>query len=109
MDDTHTVLKNTHSQEFTDHLNSMDDGIKWMTEGEVVTKALLEGSTMVGEEETSVRVERALAFLDTWTVVGSDGSISTKVFRKDTHTDQYLNFSWNTREESYENTDEQSR
>ena len=42
-----------------------------------------------------VRVERALVFLNTWIVVESDGSISTKVFRKDTHTDQYLNFSSN--------------
>ena len=55
----------------------------------------MEGSAIDGEEETSVKVERALVFLDTWTVVESDGSISMKVFRKDTHTDQYLNFSSN--------------
>ena len=42
---------------------------------------------MFGEEEASVRVERVLAFLDTWTVVESDASISMKVLRKDTHTD----------------------
>ena len=42
---------------------------------------------MVGEEETSVSVERALALHATRTVVEYDGSISTKVFRKDTHTD----------------------
>ena len=48
----------------------VDDDIKWMTEGEVVTKTMLEGSTIVGEE-MSVRVERALAFLDTWMVVDS--------------------------------------
>ena len=59
--------------------------------GEVELKAQSEGSTTIGEEETSVRVERALVFLDMWTVVESDGSINTKVFRKDTHTDQYLN------------------
>ena len=66
-----------------------------MTEGEVVTNVSLEGSAMAGEEETSVRVERALAFQDTMTVVESDGSISMKVFRKDTHTGQYLNFGSN--------------
>ena len=43
----------------------------------------------------SIRVERALAFLDTWMVLESDGSIRMKAFRKDTHTDQYLNFSSN--------------
>ena len=58
-------------------------------------KAPLEVSAMVGEEETSVSVNRALVLLDTWVVVESDGSISMKVFRKDTHTDQYLNFSSN--------------
>ena len=91
MDDTHTVLKKIHSQEFIDHLNSVDEDIKWTTEGEVVTKAQLERSATVGEEDSSVRV----AFLDTWTMVESDGSISMKVFRKDTHIDQYLNFSSN--------------
>ena len=57
-------------------------------------KASLNGSAMIGEG-MSIKVERALAFLDTWMVVESDGSISTKVFRKDTHTDQYLIFSSN--------------
>ena len=67
---------------------------------------------MADDEETSVKVERALAFLDTWMVVESGGSISTKVFRKNTHTNQYLNFSSNhllEQERSRENTDEQSR
>ena len=95
VDDTHTVLKKIYSQEFTDHLNSVDDNIKWTTEGEVELKAQLEASTMVVEDETSVRVGRVLAFLDIWMVVESDVSIRTKVFRKDTHTDQYLNFDSN--------------
>ena len=38
-------------------MNLVDDDIKWMTEGEVVMKAPLEGSAVAGEEETSVRVE----------------------------------------------------
>ena len=78
----------------TDHLNSVNDDIKWTREGEVVTKAPLDGSAMVGDD-MSIGVKQALALLDTWTVVESDGSISTKVFRKDTHTDQYVNFSSN--------------
>ena len=42
MDDTHIVVKKIHSQEFTDHVNSGDDDIKWTIEGEVVMKAPLE-------------------------------------------------------------------
>ena len=32
-----------HSQEFTDHLNYVDDDIKWMTEGEVLTETEVGG------------------------------------------------------------------
>ena len=59
----------------------MDDG------GREVVMEVPEKSANAREEDESIRVERAMAFLDTWTVVESDGSISTKVFRKDTHTD----------------------
>ena len=49
---THMVLIDIHSQEFTDHLNSVNnDDIKWTTEGEVVTEAPVEGSAMAGDEE----------------------------------------------------------
>ena len=76
------ILKKIHSQEFTDHLNSVDDDIKWTMEGEVVTEVLLEGSDTSREEDASVKVERALTFLDTWTLVESCGSISTRSSEK---------------------------
>ncbi|XP_072022533.1 uncharacterized protein [Amphiura filiformis] len=74
VDDTHTKLKKEYAEEFTDHLNSLDPDIKFTTEGE-------EG--------------RSLAFLDTSTVIQADGSLEIKIYRKPTHTDQYLHFSSN--------------
>ncbi|XP_068724037.1 uncharacterized protein [Montipora capricornis] len=68
---------------YQDHLNSIDDDIKWTTEGEVETHS----------EDNNT--ERALAFLDTWSVINEDGTIKTRVYRKATHTDQYLNFESN--------------
>ena len=65
----------------------MDDDIKWTTEGEVVKEVEVEGL----ENKT----ERGLAFLDTLSVVNEDGSIKTRVYRKETHMDQYLNFQSN--------------
>ena len=87
VDDTHTVLKKAHSQQFTDHLNSIDDDIKWTTEGEEIKETTLEG-----EGTPTVTKERCLAFLDTVTVVDDERNIKTRVYRKNTHTDQYLNF-----------------
>jgi hypothetical protein len=74
VDDTHTKQKKQHVQEFTDHLNSIDPDIKFTCE----------------EEENN-----RLAFLDTTTVRQEDGSLKVDVFRKQTHTDQYLNFKSN--------------
>ncbi|XP_072019492.1 uncharacterized protein [Amphiura filiformis] len=74
VDDTHTKLKKQYAQEFTDHLNSLDTDIKFTTEGE--------------EDGT-------LAFLDTHTVIKEDRSLKIKIYRKPTHTDQYLNFQSN--------------
>ena len=87
VDDTYTVLKKHQAQAFTDYLNTVDEDIKWTTEGEVLKD--------IEVEDNEKKVERCLAFLDTLSVINEDGSIRTRVFRKDTHTDQYLNFNSN--------------
>ena len=85
--DTYTVLKKDQSQVFTEYLNTIDDDIKWTTDGEV------QQEIEAGDMEK--KVERCLAFLDTLSVINDDGTICTRVFRKATHTDQYLNFNSN--------------
>ena len=80
VDDTFTIVKREHSQEFTDHLNSIDDNIKWTTK--------IEG-------EFAEDSGRSLPFLDVLITSLQDGSFKTTVFRKPTHTNQYLSFSSN--------------
>ena len=87
MDDTYTVLQKDQAQNFIDYLNTVDDDIKWTTEGEVVEEVEVEGL----ENKT----ERGLAFLDMLSVVNEDTSIKTRVYRKETHKNQYLNFQRN--------------
>ena len=74
VDDTYTKLKKEHADEFTDHLNRIDPDIKFTSEREE---------------------NRSLPFLDTLSVVQPDGSIKVEIYRKPTHTDQYLNFTSN--------------
>ena len=86
VDNTHTILKNKHSQGFTDYINGIDEDINWTTEGEA------EGTE---EKDGIEKKERTLAFLDSVTVLQKDDSINTRVFRKESHADHYLNFNSN--------------
>ena len=78
-------MKKDQSQAFAEYLNTIGDDIKWTTEGEVQQE--------IEAEDMEKKVERCLAFLDTLSVIDDDDTIRTRVFRKATHTDQYLNFS----------------
>ena len=77
MDDTYTIMNKAHVQEFIEYLNTVDADIKWKMEGE----AYMVITEDADEEIVWDRVERALAFLDTLSVILPDGSIKTKVLR----------------------------
>ena len=74
VDDTFCIIKRQNLQLFHEHLNSIHHSIKFTIE----------------EEK-----ENCLPFLDTLIKRREDGSISVSVYRKPTHTDQYLNFNSN--------------
>ena len=70
VDDTFVVIKSTHRDEFLKHINSIDEGIQFTPKD---TKA-----------------DDFMPFLDALVIPKSDDSLITTVFRKPTHTDQYL-------------------
>ena len=70
VDDTFVIQKTTHKEEFFQHLNSIEEKIQFTAEN---TKA-----------------DGSLPFLDTLVTVKEDGSFSTSIYRKPTHTNQYL-------------------
>ena len=74
VDDTFTVLPSHSIDIFTQHINSIDSNIQFTIEPEADDK---------------------LPFLDICILKNEDGSLTTKVYRKPTHTDQYLNFTSN--------------
>jgi hypothetical protein len=82
VDDTFTIMNKAESSEFTTHLNSLDADIKWTTESE----------ELVNYGDKTIR---QIAFLDSMVVTDEQGTLTTKVYRKNTHTDQYLNFASN--------------
>ena len=71
VDDALAVIKTAHIEPFTHHLNAQHTSIQWTSELEADGK---------------------LPMLDTLTTRMSDGSLKFSVYRKPTHTDQYLQF-----------------
>ena len=70
VDDTFVIQEEQHKDEFFHHLNSIDPNIKFTAE---TTKA-----------------DGSMPFLDTLVTPQSDGSLATTVYRKPSHTNQYL-------------------
>ena len=71
VDDTLAVIKTSNIEPFTQHLNAQHASIQWTSELEADGK---------------------LPMLDTLTTRMTDGSLKFSVYRKPTHTDQYLQF-----------------
>ena len=74
VDDTFVVIEANKKQGFLDHINSVDPFIHLTTE--------------------DARTDGSFPFLHTIIMPQSDGSLLTSVYRKPTHTDQYLQ--WNS-------------
>ena len=70
VNDIFVVIKAVHKDEFLEHINSIDESIQFTAEN---TKA-----------------DGSMPFLDTLVIPQSDGSLMTTVYRRPTHTDQYL-------------------
>ena len=70
MDDTFVIHKEVNKQDFLQHISSVDPAIKF---------------TVKDNKE-----DRSIPFLDTIVKPEADGSLSITVYRKPTHTDQYL-------------------
>ena len=71
VDDTFVINKAEHSQDLLQHINNQDPNIQFTVE-----------PTQQG----------SLPFLDTLVTIQPDNTLSTSVYRKPTHTDQYLHW-----------------
>ena len=70
VDDTFVIQEEKYKNEFFQHINSLEDNIKFTAE--------------------STKADGSMPFLDTLVTPRSDGSLETKVYRMPTHTNQYL-------------------
>ena len=70
VDDTFVVIKKCHQEEFFHHINSLEDTMQFTAE--------------------NTQADGTLPFLDVLVIPQPDGSLSTAVYRKPTHTNQYL-------------------
>ena len=73
VDDTFVIMKKAHKEEFLTHLNSVDSNIQFTS-------------------EEPRRPDGSLPFLDILITPDKDGRLDTTVYRKPTHTDQYLHW-----------------
>ena len=74
VDDTYVVIERTQYEEFSRDLNQIDPNIQFTTE---------------------VESDGKLPFLDTLVTRQPGGNVTLTVYKKPTHTDQYLNFASN--------------
>ena len=70
VDDTFVIIQKTKEDSFFNHINNIDDKIQFTKEAS--------------------RSDGSMPFLDTLVTINGDGSVNTKVYRKPTHTDLYL-------------------
>ena len=70
VDDTFVIIKKAHKDSFISHINFIDEKIQFTMEDS--------------------RGDGSMPFLDTLVTPCSDGSLNTKVYRKPTHIDLYL-------------------
>ena len=70
MDETFVIIERRYKEEFFQHINSIDENIQFTAE--------------------NTRDDGAIPFLDTLVIPQNDGSLLTTVYRKPTHTKQYL-------------------
>ena len=70
VDDTFVIQQHIHKEEFLSHTNSVDPSIQFTVEG--------------------TRSDGSMPFQDTLVIPQTDGTFTTGVYRKPTHTDLYI-------------------